>query len=261
MPPAIIDRRSHPIVKELKDIRDGINTDLIFCEGIRLAGEILKSSLPVRSVVCTKKTFEQCTALLRSFPKHCPVVLLNDDVMSFVSDLDSPPGLIVTADRPPFSTKPVTNESRILVTHRFQSPSNLGNLLRTAEAAGVDEVWVTEGSCDPYGPKSLRASAGSAFRVAIRHGVEFQTAISELRSKNVRVFGASGHGGVSFDEIDWTPPFALVMGSEAAGFTDTEREVVTDFISIPMGGKVESLNVGNAAAVLLFSARLLSKRR
>jgi TrmH family RNA methyltransferase len=145
----------------------------------------------------------------------------------------------------------------VLVLDRIADPGNLGTILRSAEAAGVELVVLTPGSADPYAPKVVRASAGALFHVPLA-----SADLAELRAAGLRVIGTTSHatpsGGVrDHDAADWSGRIAVVMGPEAAGLTVAPSDVdgpVDEWVTISHVGRSESLNVAMAATVLVFAA-------
>lgn len=253
----VILKRSDPIVRRLREARDRKNGSLVFCEGQKVVEELLRSSWETASLYCTKERHPTANKLLANAKKQVPLTVLSDDVMNFCSDVATPPGLIALAkpSRLFDHDRDRSLEGSLnLVIHNVQLPQNVGALLRTAEAAGVDQVYLTDQAADPWGPKALRGSSGSIFRLAINPKRSLETVIAELRTKKIRCVAATQNGRLVYDNMDWTGGIALVMGSEGAGFTQKEIFVFDDTIKIPMKGRVESLNVSTAAAVCLFEA-------
>jgi TrmH family RNA methyltransferase len=125
-------------------------------------------------------------------------------------------------------------------------PGNVGTILRSAEAAGVDAVVLTEGSVDVFNPKVVRAAAGALFRVPVAVDI----AAADLAAVGVPLLGAVARGGVPYDEAPLDRPCALVLGSEAHGLPD--GLALDGLVSIPHAGRAESLNVAMAATVLCF---------
>ncbi|HYI60966.1 MAG TPA: RNA methyltransferase [Acidimicrobiales bacterium] len=130
-------------------------------------------------------------------------------------------------------------------------PGNAGTLLRTAEAVGATSVVLTDGSVDPWSPKVVRASAGSVLRVPIRRGPA-AAVLAELAAAGVRTVGTRARDGAPPDRVDLAGPVALVLGSEAHGLPDEVAAAVDAWASLPMRGRVESLNVAVAGSVLAF---------
>lgn len=140
-----------------------------------------------------------------------------------------------------------------LVLAGIGDPGNLGTLLRTAEAVGATSVVLTEGSVDPWSPKVVRSSAGSVLRVPVwcRRADEV---LSALGHKGVQLVGTVAQGGQRPDELDLRRPTALVLGSEAHGLPEAVAGAVEAWVSLPMVGRIESLNVAVAGSIIAYEA-------
>ncbi len=182
-------------------------------------------------------------------PVACPadVFELAAGVLERVASTTTPqPLLAVVAHR--IQLLPAAS-TFVLVADRLADPGNVGTIIRSAEAAGADAVVVTDGSADPFGPKAVRASAGSLFRVPV---VELppDAAFRDLRATGLSVLGTSSHHGAAHTTIDLTRPVAVVVGNEAHGMADDAA--VDEWVTITTHGRVESLNVAMAATVISF---------
>jgi TrmH family RNA methyltransferase len=250
-----ITSRANPEIKTLRDVRDGKNDDLIFCEGQKVVKDLLLSSLETVSVYATPATEGEARQWLSQARKsNVPVAVLAPAVMNSVSDMTTPPGLIALAKRPAAQAGTFHPNTLALVFDGVQLPQNMGALLRTAEAAGVTDVLVSKNSCDPYNPKAIRGSTGSVFRLNIQTGVATAAILSDLRAHKINTAAAHQNGKTTYTKLDWTRPTALVVGSEGRGFSDQVLREIDATVNIPMKGKTESLNVGVAAAICLFEA-------
>ena len=257
MTDTVVQKRSHPAVLRLRDIRDGNDDRMVFCEGLKILEEAMKSSLRPEAVYCTVDSASDVKNLLAPTAGRVPVTLLADDVMKFVSDLSSPPGVIGLIKRPALASDapiPPSPKGCFLIVSGAQLPQNVGAMLRTAEGAGVAEVWICEATTDPFGPKAVRGSSGSCFRVPVRVGMKLDQALARLEAAGIAAVAATQNGTLDYDRFDWRKPAALVLGAEGAGFTTEQEALFKTRIRIPMAGKVESLNVATAAAVCLFEA-------
>lgn len=175
-----------------------------------------------------------------------PSFELADGVLERVAATEHPqPHLAVV--RMPSERVDLAAASFVVVADRLADPGNLGTILRSAEAAGVDAVVLTPDSVDPYNPKAVRASAGAIFHVPI-----LVSGLAELREAGFRILGSSSHLGVPHDEADWSGRVALVLGNEAHGLPDDAA--VDTWVRIDHAGRAESLNVAMAATVLVFEA-------
>ncbi|MDW3179413.1 MAG: RNA methyltransferase [Acidimicrobiia bacterium] len=153
----------------------------------------------------------------------------------------------------------VSDNAMFLVLVDIADPGNVGTLLRTAEATGCQGVVVTSTTADVTSPKVVRASAGSVLRVPIAE-VDGDVLAASLRQLGAHVV-ATAMNGVAYDQValDRDASVALLLGSEAHGLDEVTRGLADHVVSIPMHGRVESLNVATAGAVLAFD--LAAKRR
>jgi RNA methyltransferase, TrmH family len=142
-----------------------------------------------------------------------------------------------------------------------RDPGNAGTLLRSAEAAGAGAVLFCDGSVDPYGPKCVRASAGSVFRVAVTRSGGAVEALACLASAGLATLATVARGARSYDQVDLADPVALVLGNEAHGLPGDVGVRVERAVSIPMVGRTESLNVGMAGTILCFESLRQRRRR
>lgn len=175
-----------------------------------------------------------------------PVFELAEGVIERVASTERPqPNLAVVTmpDRP----IDLDTATFVVVADRLADPGNLGTILRSAEAAGVDAVVLTPGSVDPFNPKVVRAAAGALFHVPVS-----VASLSHVRAAGLRVLGTSSHVGQRHTEVDWSGRIALVLGSEAHGLADDDA--VDEWVRIEHQGRAESINVAMAATVLVFAA-------
>jgi RNA methyltransferase, TrmH family len=140
-----------------------------------------------------------------------------------------------------------------------QDPGNIGTIVRSAEAFGATGVVTTRGSADPWSPKALRASAGSGLRFPVLRGIAVPVLLAQLRVAGVRIVAASSHAlaaavAAADAEADLREPVAIFIGNEGAGLPPEIEHAADARISIPMSARVESLNAGVAASVVLYEA-------
>jgi RNA methyltransferase, TrmH family len=175
-----------------------------------------------------------------------PVHVLAKGVMERVATTETPQGSVAVVTLPDPGVD-LTSLSFVLVLDRLADPGNLGTLLRSAEAAGVDAVVLTPGSVDPFNPKVIRASAGAVFHVP--------TAVADVAAvgaAGLRLIGTSSHRGTPYHRADWSGRVAVVLGNEAHGLPDDAP--IDDWVTIEHRGRAESLNVAMAGTLLVFEA-------
>ena len=135
----------------------------------------------------------------------------------------------------------------------LQDPGNLGTIARSAEAFGATGLLLGERTVSPWNWKAVRASAGSLFRLPVLK-VELAKALREIKSRDVRVLATSSHKGTPIADVDLRGPVAFIVGSEGAGVPKDMLAQADEVVAIPHAPRVESLNAGMAASILLYEA-------
>jgi TrmH family RNA methyltransferase len=258
--------RENAKLKHARKVRDGKEGDAIFVEGLRLCEEALRSDLTVRECFASTKFLKGERARILAaavLGNGVAVNEINDALFKSIADTDNPQGIALICDRPRSGRKAfearfqlsTENVPAVIFLEDTNNPSNLGAILRVAEAAGAAGVIVSENSADPFSAKAIRASMGSAFRVPIWHTASFAEALRWARERTLIVTAADIVGEKLYTQIDWKVPRFLVFGSEAHGLREREKKKVEDLIRIPMSATVESLNLAVSAGVILFEAK------
>lgn len=256
-----ITSRDNSLLRQARAVRDAKIKDLIFVEGLRLCEEALRSSLPIEAVIFSDE--------LARKPKAGPIIAeitrvanhaaeVSEKLLESISFTKTPQGVVVLAQRPESnSSRLIRNNERnplLVVMHEINNPVNVGAIIRTAEAAGATGAIATSKTSDPFSPKALRGAMGSAFRLPIWYGPAFKDVIDWCKAREIRTVSAGAASEMSFAELDWTTPRALILGPESEGLSDEEMAAADYSVRIPMQGSVESLNVAVAAGVLLYEA-------
>lgn len=186
-----------------------------------------------------------------ALPPNIPYRRVAAKLFDHISDVVTPQGVLAIFPFPELPL-PATERPLYLVLDRMRDPGNLGTLLRAAAGAGVDAVFLTAESVDPYNPKVVRAGMGAHFRLPVRSLDDAARAAIEARC-SLRVV-AAGTGELRYDEVDWRQGAALIIGAEAAGVGEAGQRLGTVSAAIPLVAGVESLNAAVAGAVILFEA-------
>jgi RNA methyltransferase, TrmH family len=142
----------------------------------------------------------------------------------------------------------------LLIIESVEKPGNLGAMLRTADAARVDAVIICDPNTDFYNPNVIRSSLGCVFSLQTASATSEET-LAWLKSNQVSIYGTYLGASTPYDEIDFTGPCAIVMGTESTGLSEIWVKHSTSNIIIPMQGKIDSMNVSTAAAVVIFEAK------
>jgi TrmH family RNA methyltransferase len=218
-------------------------------EGVRLVEEAQSASWPFRFVVYDEILNERGTALVENLKLHgvdCEMV--STRVMKSLTETESPQGILAVLND---SRLPIPDSINfILVPDQIRDPGNLGTLLRTAAAAGVQAVLLPPETMDAFAPKVVRSGMGAHFRLPI-HSMTWDEIERMLKVAGLKVFIAD-MDGQSYWEADLRQPLVLIIGGEADGASESARKLTHQKLGIPMSGNIESLNAGVAGSVLMF---------
>lgn len=180
-----------------------------------------------------------------------------------LSDTVTPQGVIAICRSELASLNDLPAPRLAVVCAQVRDPGNAGTVIRCADAFGADLVILTKGSVEVFNPKTVRASVGSIFHLPIVVGVELPDAVAWLHKHGVQVLAADG-GGDSLDEVaaagELSRPAAWIMGNEAWGLPQSDRELADRVVGVPMWGQAESLNLSTAAAVCLYATASAQRR-
>ncbi|MEP6848387.1 MAG: RNA methyltransferase [Acidobacteriota bacterium] len=259
-----INSRDNAKLKLARRVRDGREPELMFVEGTRLCTEALRSPLAFTDCFIAQEFADENGEAIDAIANACASIhRVRDDLFKTIADTDSPQGIALVCQRPlshreaferAFSGQRTTLPTVVLL-HKVNNPSNLGAILRVAEAAGAGGVIISRNSADPFSPKAIRSSMGSAFRLPIWRDVEMEEGIDWGRNQGMITTAADIAGDMFYNDIDWKSPRLLIFGSESHGLSGAEKESVEDLIAIPMSSMVESLNLAVSAGVILFEAK------
>lgn len=218
-------------------------------EGQRLIADALARGQRLEFVFYTpeKADYELIAHLQEAKVKLIPV---SEAVMQYVSDTQQPQGMIAVT---PIPIPPLPKQARrVLILDGIREPGNMGTILRTAGASGVEVVMLSPDCVDPYNPKALRAGMGAHFRVPIIEAKWFEIA---QYTEAMPVYVAQGGAPTRYSDVSYKEAWALVIGNEAHGANNATRLGEVTPVSIPMASDTESLNAAMACAVILFEAQ------
>jgi len=217
-------------------------------EGFHLLDEALRSNIEIHSVVVAESAAARIRALAAD------VIRLPDQLFASIASTETSQG-VMTLIQPPRWPRENMMEGNplIVILDGIQDPGNAGAICRSAEAFGATGALFLKGSVSPWNPKTLRASAGSLFRLPVETGVNPEEALSWLGGHSVGVFAAMpGGNSIPASRADLSRPCGIAIGSEGQGLSDAVRNGAAR-VAIATHG-VESLNAAVAASILLYEA-------
>ena len=239
----ILTSKNNPLVKEtaaLKEKKARKEQGMFLVEGRKMAVECQRSDFEIDRVFVAESYAGD-----NPFAEE-KTVYVSDDVFRFLSDEKTPQGILCRIKIP---TRALTApKGKCLLLDGVADPGNVGTIIRTANAAGYEEIYLTEECADPYSPKSVRASMSGVFFTKIYRGNRAEI-LSVLAETPIVVADMAGENVFSF-----APPkrFALAIGNEANGISDMVQERATHTVKIPMQATQESLNAAISAGIIMY---------
>lgn len=242
--------------------------DPIGIEGPKLVAEALRSGLEVDALLASASGEDDLRRILCAVTVRPRILRTSDRLFAGVAGTETPQGVAALVKQPSWGFDdtlrgaPARDGSfqadfaLVVVLAGVQDPGNVGTIIRSAEAFGATGVVTTRGTADPWSPKALRSSAGSALRLPVLRGMATPVLLTQLRVAQVRILAATSDKNVSGENTDWdfNGHIAIFVGNEGAGLPAEVEHAADSRISIPMSETVESLNAAVAASLLLYEA-------
>ena len=250
-----IQSRDNPFFKELVKLVDSVRqrrkAGQTLLDGIHLVQAYLASGNKPQHLLVTQSALQdrEAAELLKKL-SAVPLTQLGDSLFAELSELKTPSGILALIDLP-CPIVPATLSRFCLLLEDIQDPGNLGSILRSAAAAGCDAVFLSKGCADAWSPRVLRAGMGGHFVLSIHESADLSVVATVFQGK---LFATLPEAKINLYDCDLRGKLAFVLGNEGAGLSEDLLAAVSQHITIPMPGKVESLNAAAAAAVCLFEA-------
>jgi TrmH family RNA methyltransferase len=261
----VITSARHPLVRTLRRLAEHPRRDpqgRFLLDGPLLITEALDAGVGIETALVAHRHLAPRVAALVERLRGVGVAVHDaaPRVVQAASGVATSQGIVAIARRPAQPAQGMLDapDLLLLVADGLQDPGNVGTMVRTAVAAGVSAVALTEGTADPFHPKVVRGAMGAAFRVPLLT-IARQALGEAMAARGVRVLVADAHQGIDHAEASAARPVALVIGSEGAGPDPMWRERGT-VVRIPLYGPVESLNAAVAAGILLFDLARRTRR-
>jgi TrmH family RNA methyltransferase len=250
--------RHHPLLKRLRQLRRSPalrrEEGRMLAEGLHLAEEALQAEAEIETVIFDPRleATDEGQTLLKAFHRSgVPLGRVAASVMQGLQDAQSAQPILCLIDSAPLDAPPFRPQGAVVLLDGIQDPGNLGGILRSADAAGVAGVIICGASCDRFHPRTVRASMGASFRLPTRVDT-LEQAVARLREEGHTICATDSQATQHYTSICEIEKPAILFGSEGAGLDEATLDKADVRLKIPMHGRVESLSVGAAAAVLLF---------
>ncbi len=223
---------------------------LFVLEGKRICDDAYVCGIRFDKLIVSNTAIEKYNESIKEFSKRAEEIFqIPDSLFKKISDTTSPQGIIALAKMPQKSTV-IDKNGRYIALENINDPSNLGAVSRTAEALGVSGIILSADGCDPYSPKSLRASMGTLLRMPIIIFDDFANSIKQSGLKSYACVVEKDAKPIT--DITFSDGCVLMIGNEANGLTADAKNIADYNITIPMSGKAESLNASVAAAISIW---------
>ncbi len=257
---ASINSRQNPKIKLARSLRQRKAREengLFLVEGVFHIGAALEAHAPIEYALYSpqllrgdfaKKLIDQLKANKIELDEVSPEIFVG------LSDKDNPQGILAVARQQVRSLDSFTlaPSSFAVALIAPQDPGNLGSMLRTIDAVGAGGLLLLDGGVDAYHPSAVRAAMGAHFWKPIGQAT-FSEFVAWARQHNVHIYGSSAHAELDYRKADFKPPCVLLLGSEREGLTAKQQAACEQVVSLPMRGRVTSLNLSVAAGILLYA--------
>ena len=249
-------------IKELVQLKEKSRIrkkkQLFLIEGLREISLAIQGGYELQTILFDKSIINEIGIenLLGASINNIELIEISSTIYKKLALRETTEGVLAVANSKNLSLKSVhfrNNNPLVLVAESPEKPGNIGALLRSADAAGIDAVFIANPTTDIYNPNVIRSSIGCVFTVSIGTGTTSEI-ISFLKEHKICIYGASLSATVEYQTIDYKQPSAIVVGTEATGLTEEWLQNTTCNILIPMHGKIDSMNVSVSAAIILFEA-------
>lgn len=250
----------NPYIKDLLKLQDKSRErkkkGLFLVEGQREISLVIKGNYQIEGLLFVANMFSDES--LKELTKHTEnSIEITKEIYQKIAYRDTTEGVIAVVKAKSFSLDTIkfnTTTPLVLVLEGIEKPGNIGAMLRTADAANVDAVFIANPKTDLFNPNIVRSSVGCLFTNQIGIGTS-EEIIEFLQENNINIYSATLQNSNEYHKNDYTQPTALVVGTEATGLTQIWRDKATQNINIPMQGQIDSMNVSVAAAILTFEAK------
>ena len=226
---------------------------LYVIEGRKLIEEALKNGAVLRDIFLREDYSPE--DIPRGDLEGVRICRLTRSLFDRAADTETPQGIAAVSERPEWTQDEFfQGDDNIIVLDRLQDPGNLGTIIRTADAAGFRKVLVLKGTADLFSPKTIRAAAGSLYRVRLLQADSPEEAADMLRERGFRIICTAPLGKKLIYQADMKRSAALVIGNEANGVCHSLLDMADETVRLPMEGNIESLNAGVAASVVMYES-------
>ncbi|WP_324282887.1 RNA methyltransferase [Cyanobacterium aponinum UTEX 3221] len=245
----------NPLIKQVRKLhnsKERHKQNLHLLEGTNLISVALEVSYPLVTVLTTELWQKKNLFLWEKLQSQGErVETVSEEVMTKLATTVNPDGVVATAKRDSVVSHPRQNLQLGLILDRIQDPGNLGTIIRSSVAMGVDFIWLSRDCVDLDNPKVMRASVGEWFKIKAKVENNLSLLITEYQEKGYQIIATDLQGDIKPWQVDLTAPTIILMGNESRGLSANLKNLATHKLKIPLFNGVESLNVAIASSLIL----------
>lgn len=237
--------------KKLKERKNRNKSNKYIIEGFRLVQEAFKANVDVDYLIVTQDGSEKIDQFLSNYiTEQVRIYHISDNLFKELVSTENPQGILAVIN---MNLKPINFDGNFyLICDKVQDPGNIGTIIRTAHAAGVEGIILTKGTVDIYNEKAIRSTMGSIFYIPVHYDDDNLSLVKNLKSKGFKLVVTSLETDKDFFQEDLGGKVVLTVGNEGNGVSEEVFELADTKVKIPMPGNAESLNVAIATSVIMY---------
>lgn len=256
----IITSKDNPVVKLYRKLseskKERSQYNMFVLEGLRIVKDAVNENSGLKYIILTQQAFEKYESeFSQADLNNTRFIVISNELGNKIAQTEKTQGVFAVCSIPPEKKLNLQPDGKYIVLHRVQDPGNMGMIIRTADALGIDGIITCE-CCDLYNPKVIRSTMGSVFRMKIYNEPDEDIIFSELSGKNIKSFASViDSDAVNINSISLKGGCAVFIGNEGNGLPKEVSEKCTERITIPMHGTINSLNAGMACGILMWEMK------
>ncbi|MBR6573226.1 MAG: RNA methyltransferase [Clostridia bacterium] len=250
-----ITSKENSLIKSIISLQNSSKTrrenNQFVLEGLRLCRDAMYNDYKISTFVVSDTAYDKHKVdVLEIGEKSENLYIVPDTLFKKFSDTVSPQGLLCLCEIPDFQKIPVAKDGNFVALENLSDPSNIGAIARTAEAMGINGIFISRSSCDPFSSKALRASMGALLRIPV---IVCDNLVDTLKGHNLRVYASVvNRDATDITKVNFQKGSAALIGNEANGLCEETINYADERITIKMSGKAESLNAAAAASIIIW---------
>jgi len=256
----IITSKDNPVLKLYRKLSDSkkerLKYKMFVLEGLRIVRDALNEDSSLKHLILTQQAFEKYESEFSQADLNSTrLIVISNELGNRISQTEKTQGVFAVCSMPEKNLLNLKCGKKYIVLINVQDPGNMGMIIRTADALGIDAIIVSE-CCDLYSPKVIRSTMGSIFRVKIYEEPDTDKIFSELSEKNIKSFaGVIDSDALNINNVNLSGGCAVFIGNEGNGLSREISEKCTQRVIIPMHGNINSLNAAMAAGILMWELK------